>query len=61
MPCKDYLRIASLVAAITLGALVHGGQHVSAPLADSWAGAVEQLRPVPVETVILPGKALRTA
>ncbi|MDC0657321.1 hypothetical protein N6L27_04845 [Leisingera sp. SS27] len=54
MPCKDYLRIVSLGAAITLGLLVHSGEHSSAPQADSWAGPIEMIRPVSVERVSLP-------
>lgn len=61
MPCKDYLRIASLGAAIALGLLVHIGEHLSAPQADSWAGPVEQLKPVPVETTTLPATAVLNA
>ncbi len=61
MPCKDYLRIVSLGAAITLGLLVHSGEHSSAPQADSWAGSTEQLKPVPVETTTLPATAVLNA
>lgn len=61
MPCKDYLRIASLGGAIALGLLVHSGEHRSAPQADSWAGPIEQLKPVPVEIRTLPATAVLNA
>ncbi|NVK15970.1 MAG: hypothetical protein HWE35_17495 [Rhodobacteraceae bacterium] len=57
MNWKDYLRITSLGAAIALGMLVHSAQHASSPQADSWAGQVEGLKPVHVETVTLPAAA----
>ncbi|UWQ80416.1 hypothetical protein K3725_05280 [Leisingera sp. S132] len=57
MPCKDYLRIASLGGAIALGLLVHSDHHLSTPQADSWAGQLEAIKPVQVETVTLPAPA----
>lgn len=57
MPCKDYLRIASLAAAIALGLFVHSDHHFSTPQADSWAGQFEAVKPVQVETMTLPAPA----
>ena len=50
MLCKDFLRIGSLCAAIGLGLLAHS----KPPQADSWAGRINVIKPVQVETVTLP-------
>ncbi|MCF6431725.1 MULTISPECIES: hypothetical protein [unclassified Leisingera] len=51
---KDCLRITGLGAAIALGLLAHGVQRHSTPQADSWAGQIDGIKPVQVETVTLP-------
>ncbi|WP_291732491.1 hypothetical protein [Leisingera sp. F5] len=54
---KDYLRIGSLSAAIALGVVLQGAQHSGAPETEGWAGQIEEIKPVPVDTVTLPQSA----